>query len=145
MGSPETTKSISVDGQDFPVMANLREALERLRDPVLERVIWIDAIYINQGDTEEKSRQVQVMSMVYAKAIRVVVWLGNLGKHGQALELVCQYASGDVANGAQTPEEDQLEAFEMLLSASWFQRVWAGNPPLVSDSEIQPGYFVCIV
>jgi len=126
-------------------MANLREALERLRDPVLERVIWIDAIYINQGDTEEKSRQVQVMSMVYAKAIRVVVWLGNLGKHGQALELVCQYASGDVANGAQTPEEDQLEAFEMLLSASWFQRVWAGNPPLVSDSEIQPGYFVCIV
>lgn len=110
-------------------MANLREALERLRDPVLERVIWIDAICINQGDTEEKSRQVQVMSMVYAKAIRVVVWLGNLGKHGQALELVCQYASGDVENGAQTPEEDQLEAFEMLLSASWFQRVWAGNPP----------------
>ena len=39
--------------------------------------MWIDAIYINQEDDDEKERQVQSMAKIYAKASRVIVWLGT--------------------------------------------------------------------
>jgi len=39
--------------------------------------MWIDAICINQGDDEEKSKQVTRMRDVYKLARRVVVWLGG--------------------------------------------------------------------
>lgn len=94
-GSPELTHSISVDGDFFPVAANLYRALERLRDAVLERILWIDAICINQADDAEKSQQVQAMSMVYAYASRVIVWLGDLGEQSE-WDLAVLYANGVV-------------------------------------------------
>jgi hypothetical protein len=38
--------------------------------------MWIDAICINQADTEERNWQVSLMSSIYTRAIRVIAWLG---------------------------------------------------------------------
>jgi hypothetical protein len=51
-----------------------------LRDPVFERVLWCDAICINQQDEEEKVYQVGSMAKIYGFARRVVVWLGEEGE-----------------------------------------------------------------
>jgi len=59
------------------VSANLESALRHLRLTDTFRILWIDAININQSDSSEKSRQVPMMSEIYGKAQRVCVWLGD--------------------------------------------------------------------
>lgn len=41
------------------------------------RRVWIDAVCINQLDLEERAQQVSIMSEIYSKAQRVVIWLGQ--------------------------------------------------------------------
>ncbi|KAI0836854.1 heterokaryon incompatibility protein-domain-containing protein [Hypoxylon sp. FL0890] len=41
------------------------------------RVLWVDAICINQDDIDERSSQVAMMRSIYHQAQRVVVWLGD--------------------------------------------------------------------
>jgi hypothetical protein len=59
------------------VTANLHMALSSLRDCYIGRIIWIDAICIDQKNKEEKGEQVQFMTKIYAQAVRVIVWLGD--------------------------------------------------------------------
>ncbi|KAK1760092.1 heterokaryon incompatibility protein-domain-containing protein [Echria macrotheca] len=76
-GSPETTHSLFIDDRVLPITANLHAALMHLRDPHLDRVLWADAVCVNQKDLAERSRQVQFMPVVYSCASRVIVWLGE--------------------------------------------------------------------
>ncbi|KAJ1329788.1 HET domain-containing protein [Microdochium nivale] len=76
-GKDGRTETIRLDDQDFAVTANLREALLALRDPHSTRVLWIDAICINQDDVEERAHEVVRMLRIYQLASRVVVWLGS--------------------------------------------------------------------
>jgi hypothetical protein len=56
---------------------SLRKALTHIRDAQSTRTIWIDALCIDQKNEQEKSEQVQQMREIYAKAHRVVTWLGE--------------------------------------------------------------------
>jgi hypothetical protein len=68
---------IGESGQEtLSVTRNMREALPYLRDAKKPRVLWIDAICVNQKDLEERSSQVRRMAWIYSKAKRVIVWLG---------------------------------------------------------------------
>ena len=51
-------------------------ALTYLRLEEEERVLWIDAICINQQDVREKSSQICIMPYIYTRAKTVIVWLG---------------------------------------------------------------------
>lgn len=54
----------------FAVTQNLHAALKRLRLQHQSRLLWVDAICINQDDTSEKSFQVAMMSEIYSKTIK---------------------------------------------------------------------------
>ncbi|GES64630.1 hypothetical protein ATEIFO6365_0009011900 [Aspergillus terreus] len=56
---------------------NLHAALQQFRLPHAERVLWADAICINQTDLGEKNTQVPLMKDIYSKASAVLVWLGS--------------------------------------------------------------------
>ncbi|KAK0668933.1 heterokaryon incompatibility protein-domain-containing protein [Cercophora samala] len=75
-GNPNDTLPITLDGQPFQVTENLFTALDRLLAMGYSDCIWIDAICINQSDSDEKAVQVQLMSSVYSLATMVFVWLG---------------------------------------------------------------------
>jgi hypothetical protein len=60
--------AISLNGRRFIVRPNLGFALNHLRDPSKERVLWIDTICINQGDEDEKAIQIGQMGRVYSQA-----------------------------------------------------------------------------
>jgi hypothetical protein len=62
----------------FPmkVRRNLADALCHLRLVGEHRVLWVDAICINQRDVVERSREVTRMGMIYRQAGRVIAWLG---------------------------------------------------------------------
>ncbi|KAH8602924.1 heterokaryon incompatibility protein-domain-containing protein [Bisporella sp. PMI_857] len=62
--------------KNLNVTQNLLVALNHLRHPTNSRILWIDAICINQEDDAEKSIQVARMGEIFAKAAQVIVWLG---------------------------------------------------------------------
>ena len=75
-GRADDLRAIELNGTRVEVRKNLALALVHLRHTSEERVLWIDAICINQADLEERNRQVELMSYIYARAKRVLVWLG---------------------------------------------------------------------
>jgi hypothetical protein len=126
-GDPEETVSIVVNQRRFEVTSNLHSALLRLRDDSLERVLWIDAICINQADDREKEKQIQLIPIIYGLANTVVIWLGeakNTYEHedDQALE--------DLRIIANTRRADRVGNQMVqcrilgLLHRPWFRRMW---------------------
>lgn len=71
------------------IPGNLDVALRRLRLVDNYRVLWIDAVCINQRSSVEKSRQVPMMAEIYGTARRVCVWLGDGDESmGKAIEFM---------------------------------------------------------
>ena len=55
---------------------NLAIALRHLRHAKKPRILWIDALCINQDDLPERSAEVLEMGSIYSNARQVIVWLG---------------------------------------------------------------------
>jgi hypothetical protein len=75
-GEEDATKTIELNRRSFRVRKNLYDALYHLRSEKEKRVIWVDAICINQNDNDERSCQVSIMPSIYSRAQKVLVWLG---------------------------------------------------------------------
>ncbi|PMD29414.1 HET-domain-containing protein [Hyaloscypha variabilis F] len=67
---------IEIDGQDFQIGRNLYSALINLRFEDKDRLLWIDAICINQDDIAERNWQVSRMGLIYRSAFQTIAWLG---------------------------------------------------------------------
>ena len=76
-GDPTLVHTITIDGYTLDIADNLYHALCHLRYKDSSRLLWIDAICINQLDLEEKNYQVPQMTLIYRRARRVVCWLGE--------------------------------------------------------------------
>lgn len=76
-GETSGTHMVSCSCMKIQITANLDAALRRLRLPDQPRLLWVDAICINQDDLIEKSHQIQIVREIYANAKQVVVWLGE--------------------------------------------------------------------
>ncbi|KAI1469849.1 HET-domain-containing protein [Daldinia caldariorum] len=76
---PDTVRIITNTSKTFilPVTQNLATALRLLRRPDGPRVIWTDAICINQANNIEKGQQVMRMGDIFRTASRVVGFLGE--------------------------------------------------------------------
>jgi hypothetical protein len=100
-GSSGSDVKIEVDGQVISVRANLAYALAALRDSV-PRVLWVDALCIDQQNIEERNHQVgeiyrqvrQIMSCLgrpsasFGSVVASAVWLAErLGEFAPSSEL----------------------------------------------------------
>ena len=95
-GDPHAIRPIAVNGREFQVTKNLENALRSLRrvDDRL-RVLWIDALCINQQHNEEKKNQVAHMDVVYKKATNVLIWLGKeTADTGSTLQFLDHFQQG---------------------------------------------------
>ena len=121
----------------LPVTRNLEQALRRLRPRGdTSRILWIDAISINQDDIEERSTQVQSMRDIFQLADRVLIWIGEEQDHSaEALELArkltqlsvtqAQNANIDLVSAGLPPREAaDWQALEALYLRRLFSRVW---------------------
>lgn len=124
-GLEESEEPIWIDGNKLSVRVNLYKALSHLRDCFVERILWVDAICINQEDkTGEKEQQVQAMAKIYSKASRVIVWLGEAtGNSDQALEVIRAAAEEEQSKNSPL-DETSRQAILTLLEREWFQRIW---------------------
>jgi hypothetical protein len=70
-------RTIYINRIPFGVTLNLYAAHLHLLNQALSRVLWIDAICIDQENLGEKKLQIMFMAKIYAQPNRVVVWLGE--------------------------------------------------------------------
>lgn len=75
-GNPKITSPVYLEGVRSHVTTNLEQALRHLRYEYRERILWVDALSINQRDLRERNSQVRKMRSIYMGAKRVLVWLG---------------------------------------------------------------------
>jgi hypothetical protein len=68
---------LTLNGLEMAITNNLEGTLLQLRSEMDDRLLWVDAICINQEDTKERSHQVQPMRVIYTTARRTLVWLGK--------------------------------------------------------------------
>jgi hypothetical protein len=124
-GPPEKQHSIWIDDKELTVTANCHAALQKLRDCFIERILWVDAICIDQGSLGERAKQVQLMAEVYYKARQVIVWLGEATPEtDEAIECIRAAAQReDTATGKNDPTPQSIIS---LLERPWFRRVWVG-------------------
>jgi hypothetical protein len=78
-GQENPTYEVQLNGKLKFVRENLWMALQQLRLVDKYRVLWVDAICINQENEDERKEQVQRMGDIYSKASTVLIWLGPEG------------------------------------------------------------------
>lgn len=76
-GDQSKNQYIKCEGHTMAVTANCKSALKRLCLSCKIRLLWIDAICINQSSIEERNEQIQIMLHIYATAQRTLIWLGE--------------------------------------------------------------------
>jgi hypothetical protein len=116
-------RCISIKGCNLNITVSLYEALIRLRDRHIERIMWIDAICIDQNNEEEQGQQIQYMAEIYSKASHVIVWLGeaenDINRALEEIRLVAENVSIE-----PLVSEPTKQAMLQLLHRPWFQRIW---------------------
>lgn len=128
------------------ITQNLAEALHYLRYEDRSRVLWIDAICVDQSDIKERGHQVLRMADIYSLASRVLIWLGpehddstlaiqELDALGSTIKIEWDKQQVKTLSGDGFDQwieqplpfaEDRIiqVSIESLLDRSWFQRLW---------------------
>ncbi|KAK3072033.1 hypothetical protein LTR53_007580 [Teratosphaeriaceae sp. CCFEE 6253] len=77
-GASTLSNTIMINGRHhLPLTDNFWRALRGLRYKWRERILWIDALCINQNDIGERGQQVTFMGDIYHTAHQVCVWFGE--------------------------------------------------------------------
>ena len=109
-------------GHEFTIQRNLDCALRHLRHESGEpRILWVDAVCINQADVDERSSQVRIMGRIFASAATVAVWLGPERIEDQ---IIFDFARTCVIPDSWTEARPLLRAFKRVCRRPWFGRVW---------------------
>ncbi|CVL02646.1 related to heterokaryon incompatibility protein [Fusarium mangiferae] len=147
--SQSTPHEIMVDEKTLSITESLHDALRHLRRPDEDRMLWIDALCIDQTNIKERGHQVNRMGEIYKKADRVIVWLGYLSGNATQLKSAITMLEAQVAKlpgiPRKWPREDprwksqwrQVEAnfgplcrdklvdgLKSFMQKPWFSRVW---------------------
>lgn len=148
-GSGDTCEMINVDGRVLYIKNSLYGALQHLRHRRTDRILWADAICIDQSNIMERGHQVAQMGTIYKKATNVIVWLGSVETDAGLLisalrnlqlkvspQPIWQWQpgddrwrvaweelhGGDISGG---PSHLRLiNGLRELMAKSWFTRVW---------------------
>jgi hypothetical protein len=123
-----------IRGRSLMIPSSAWEMLHAMSSLQVERLVWIDAICINQKNKKEKSSQIPLMGQIYSKAARVVVWPGDRFDSGMASALVLRLFIANYMFEARDEEfrslfEDEIErtawkAMVRLFGDPYFTRIW---------------------
>jgi hypothetical protein len=135
-GQSASRKPISINGTILLVTENLYSALLHLRDEKKPRILWIDAICIDQRNLEERSAQVSLMFRIYGSATRVLVWLGEQSDDSDlAFDVIASWSrpSAILVDRLNT-KSIEFKALDNLFARSWWNRSWVVQE--VANSKI---------
>ncbi|KAK8066478.1 heterokaryon incompatibility protein [Apiospora hydei] len=147
-GDSQPSWKVYINGTRHEISRNLDSALRHLRHRNRSRVLWVDALCINQTDLEERNSQVKHMGTIYKMSSQVLTWLGP------------EYNNSDMAfdffetmprdpdvhwDPANIPELEEVYTLRHtiagndLFDRAWWHRIWT-----VQESGLCPKlHFVC--
>lgn len=118
---------MSINGCCARVREGLFDALHALRYQDKERLIWVDAVCINQCNNRERNHQVRMMDKIYKTAVNVVVYLGQPTSHTEDGMRALEYFARPNAKSppwSHMTSVDVEKGFADILNRSWFTRIW---------------------
>ncbi|KAK6071355.1 hypothetical protein SCUP515_07966 [Seiridium cupressi] len=119
-------KQLLCNGQKMTILPNLYDALVELRSSC-PGDYWIDAVCINQLDSDERTSQVGMMGRTYQQAESVTVWLDTCPPLFSAT-LQKKFARIQAPPSWPEKQEEIISmSFLTLLwvfSRRWFKRLW---------------------
>ncbi|KAJ9633664.1 hypothetical protein H2199_009292 [Coniosporium tulheliwenetii] len=152
-GNMGITAEITINNCIMGITENLHLALQHLRYEYADRILWVDAICIDQGNLQERGHQIKQMTNIYKEAEQVVIWLGPATDETdliidstKRLQEAIVKVEGDwrrsaelwmdaglvlrptLSRGSHAEWNDQWHAqrmgLEALLKRPWFRRIW---------------------
>ena len=118
-GSSSPAKRMVLNGKEITITPNLDCALRHLRQASSKRILWVDALCINQDDSAEKAHQIKLMRPIYALASGVLLWLGSGTDETDAA-----MRSIEKFDKEHWSTYDFQVNFMELLYRPWFTRIW---------------------
>lgn len=97
------------------------------------RLVWIDALCINQADNGERQTQVARMGEIYLRCMRAVVWLGDDIVQPSAKTYRPRRDLKDMS--AVLGDQD---AMHKLLERKYFKRVWIIQELVLAPESVIP-------
>jgi hypothetical protein len=130
-------KTIQIDNEAVGITRNLHEALTQLQLPDRERVLWADAVCINQDDDLERTHQVSIMQHIFKRATKVVIYLGptwvgceelfeffqTIGQD-PGLHIVSHQEPCDSVRGFRGITPELRKSMGKFFDFAWWTRVW---------------------
>ncbi|KAI0871315.1 heterokaryon incompatibility protein-domain-containing protein [Hypoxylon argillaceum] len=75
-GNAQDVRPVTCNAASLSITNSLFTGLRHFRHADRPRILWADAICINQTDAAEKGAQVFLMPHIYSQSMRTLVWLG---------------------------------------------------------------------
>lgn len=85
-GDATVRGTILLDNVTLDVPKSSETVLRRMRLPKRDRIVWIDAMCINQTDVEERNQQVAMMADIYGNTAKDLIWLGHPPRASEAAQ-----------------------------------------------------------
>jgi hypothetical protein len=144
-GSDEKPHVFNLINEDFhgvrqlPITSSLYNALRSLRPfGFCKRMLWIDAICINQQDDGEKNYQVQAMARIYREATTVIGYLGeaveNIEEGNALVQTLMKFNEAHAGKSEIEVEEDAKDlppedypgwkSVRHFVTSKWPTRTW---------------------
>ena len=130
-GTSKASRLILVDGRAMLVGKNCYRVLRQVQRQGASVYYWIDAICIDQWNNAEKSKQVQLMGMVYRNAQSTAVCIGE---HDASSALLYGHVKETVEPESPIPAsvDSTMSAAENVCARSYFRRLWIVQEILLS-------------
>lgn len=127
----------SGESKEFPVTSNCFSALTRLRLKEQPRILWIDALCIDQSNLSERNHQVTLMPKIYSQAADVVIHLGEATENSDlAVNFIveCDSPTSKTSSLSYPKSEPLIQALNSFFRRPWFTRVWIIPEVILSSS-----------
>ncbi|CEI68106.1 unnamed protein product [Fusarium venenatum] len=138
----ESRRPIVLNGQSVNASPNLYDALLQLHQYFPDKPVWIDALYINQDDIDERQCQVSSMNRIYG--LKATERLAQVATRESKRIIKNQqfdfcYRMEDIKSryGLAPLAMEEIDGLVSLFQYSWFSRVWIiQEVSLAKEAEI---------
>lgn len=148
-GTATASMRVECNGATLLVTPTVYQMLEHLQSRQI--YLWIDAICIDQQNSQEKAIQIPLMHRVYSQAMRVIVWLGSLDPCistfmrdlPKVSELAKTWIPKDVNDDPYwrgkewPPEYDPFwRGYYHIATHAWFRRLWTFQEVILAEEVL---------
>lgn len=120
-GNTSLAETVTVNGVRVAITSSCHWALKRIRKPLSKKSIWVDSICIDQDNKNERGHQVDLMPQIYARARKVMVYLGE---SDPASHTLIGFMRANVNRDQDVHIEAPAQELKRFLQRQYFSRVW---------------------